>query len=115
MHIQCQSPFSEQTLHKPAHWGKAMTEKPSSMLVTYIVTSPEKLWEALTNGRFSKQYFFGRRMESDWKGGAPFPPPAEWEQWFKQPASMPFPKIMEIAHACVTNLGDVWLNKHFYL
>jgi O-acetyl-ADP-ribose deacetylase len=45
----------------------------------------------------------------------PFPPPAEWEQWWKLPASMPFPKTMEITDACVTNLDSVWLNKHLYL
>ena len=49
-----------------------MTEKPSSVFVTYIVTTPEKLWEALTSGDCTKQYFFGRRMESDWKVGSPF-------------------------------------------
>ncbi len=43
-----------------------MAEKPSSEFVTYIITSAEKLWEALTNRHFTKQYFFGRRMESDW-------------------------------------------------
>ena len=49
-----------------------MTDKPSSVFVTYIVTTPEKLWEALTNGESTKQYFFGRRIESDWKVGSPF-------------------------------------------
>ncbi len=49
-----------------------MTEKPSSVFVTYIVTTPEKLWEALTNGDCTKPYFFGRRIESDWKVGSPF-------------------------------------------
>ncbi len=49
-----------------------MTDKPSSVFVTYIVTTPDKVWEALTNGEFTKQYFFGRRMESDWNVGLPF-------------------------------------------
>jgi uncharacterized protein YndB with AHSA1/START domain len=49
-----------------------MTEKPSSVFVIYIVTTAEKLWEALTNGEITKQYFFCRRMESDWKAGSPF-------------------------------------------
>jgi uncharacterized protein YndB with AHSA1/START domain len=49
-----------------------MTEKPSSVFVTYIVTTAEKLWEALTSGEFTKQYFFGRRMESDWEVGSPW-------------------------------------------
>jgi uncharacterized protein YndB with AHSA1/START domain len=49
-----------------------MTEKPSSVFFTYIATTAEKLWEALTNGDFTKHYFFGRRMESDWKTGSSF-------------------------------------------
>ena len=49
-----------------------MTEKPSSVFVTHIVTTPEKLWEALTNGGVTKEYFFGRRMESDWTVGSPW-------------------------------------------
>jgi uncharacterized protein YndB with AHSA1/START domain len=49
-----------------------MTEKPSSVFVTYIVATPERVWQSLTNGEFTKQYFFGRRMESDWKVGSPF-------------------------------------------
>ena len=42
-----------------------MAEKPNSVFVIYILTTPQKTWEALTNGDFTEQYFFGRRMESD--------------------------------------------------
>lgn len=49
-----------------------MTEEPSSVFVTYIVTAPEKLWESLTNGEITKQFFFVRRMQSDWKVGSPW-------------------------------------------
>ena len=45
----------------------------------------------------------------------PFPPPAEWESWFREPSSMPFPKTAEVVDACVANSSLVWLNKHFYL
>lgn len=38
--------------------------------VTYIRTTPEKLWAALTLPEFTKQYWFGVTMESDWKTGA---------------------------------------------
>jgi uncharacterized protein YndB with AHSA1/START domain len=40
--------------------------------VTYIRTTPEKLWSALTDGEFTKQYWFGMRSESDWKKGSPW-------------------------------------------
>jgi uncharacterized protein YndB with AHSA1/START domain len=39
--------------------------------VTYIETTPEKLWEALTSGAFTQLYWFGRRIESDWTVGSP--------------------------------------------
>jgi uncharacterized protein YndB with AHSA1/START domain len=38
--------------------------------VTYIATTPEKLWEALTSGDFTEQYFFGSKVESDWLEGS---------------------------------------------
>jgi len=46
--------------------------KPEFIYVTYIETTPEKLWEALTNAEFSKRYWFGTDVQSDWKVGSPF-------------------------------------------
>ena len=46
--------------------------KPEFVYVTYIETTPEKLWEALTNSEFSKRYWFGTEVRSDWKVGSPF-------------------------------------------
>jgi uncharacterized protein YndB with AHSA1/START domain len=43
---------------------------PDTIYVTYIVTTPEKLWAALTGPEFTRQYFFGARVESDWKVGS---------------------------------------------
>jgi uncharacterized protein YndB with AHSA1/START domain len=40
--------------------------------VTYIRTTPEKLWSALTDGEFMKQYWFGMHCESGWKPGSPW-------------------------------------------
>ena len=42
----------------------------SFVYVTYIATTPEKLWEALTSGEFTKKYFFGRELQSDWTEGS---------------------------------------------
>jgi uncharacterized protein YndB with AHSA1/START domain len=36
----------------------------------YINTTPEKLWEALTSSEFTRQYWGGRTVESDWKEGS---------------------------------------------
>lgn len=38
--------------------------------VTFIRTTPEKLWSALTTPDFMKQYWFGVRIETDWQIGA---------------------------------------------
>jgi uncharacterized protein YndB with AHSA1/START domain len=35
-----------------------------------IHTTPEKLWQALTTPEFTKMYWFGRSVESDWKTGS---------------------------------------------
>ena len=41
-------------------------DKPQFVYVTYIATTPEKLWTALLNGEITRQYW-GHRNVSDWK------------------------------------------------
>jgi uncharacterized protein YndB with AHSA1/START domain len=36
----------------------------------FIRTTPQKVWDALTQSAFTTQYFFGRTVESDWKKGS---------------------------------------------
>jgi uncharacterized protein YndB with AHSA1/START domain len=38
--------------------------------VTYIRTTPDKLWEALTKPEFNRQYWFGAHQETDWTVGS---------------------------------------------
>jgi uncharacterized protein YndB with AHSA1/START domain len=38
--------------------------------VTYIRTTPERLWSALTDEEFMKQYWFGNYSESEWTVGS---------------------------------------------
>jgi uncharacterized protein YndB with AHSA1/START domain len=38
--------------------------------VSYIRTTPEKLWSALTDEEFMKQYWFGTHCESRWTAGS---------------------------------------------
>ena len=45
-------------------------DKSEFVYVTYIRTTPEKLWSALTSPEFMKQYWFGMHFESDWKAGS---------------------------------------------
>jgi len=40
--------------------------------VTYIRTTPEKLWEALTTPEFTRLYFFGNTFDGKWTEGSPW-------------------------------------------
>jgi len=41
--------------------------------VTYIRTTPQKLWSALTtDAEFMKQYWFGTHCQSEWTPGSPW-------------------------------------------
>jgi uncharacterized protein YndB with AHSA1/START domain len=46
--------------------------KPEFIYVTYIETTPEKVWEALTSSEFTRRYWFNTEVKSDWKVGSPF-------------------------------------------
>ena len=40
--------------------------------VSFIRTTPAKLWQALTEPEFIRQYWFGVHVECDWKKGSPW-------------------------------------------
>jgi len=44
----------------------------STVYVTYIRSTPQKVWAALTSSEFTTQFFFGHSVESDWKTGSPW-------------------------------------------
>ena len=44
----------------------------SFVYATYIRTTPDKLWAALTTTDFIRQYWFGMRIESRWVAGSPW-------------------------------------------
>jgi uncharacterized protein YndB with AHSA1/START domain len=46
--------------------------KPKFVYVTYIRTTPEKLWAALTSPEAIRKYWFGITAECDWKPGSPW-------------------------------------------
>ncbi len=46
--------------------------KPQFVYVIYIASSPEKVFEALTDTEASRRYWHGNFVESDWKVGSPF-------------------------------------------
>jgi uncharacterized protein YndB with AHSA1/START domain len=50
----------------------SQTNRSSFVYVTFIRTTPDKLWEALTDPQFTRQYWFGTTVESGWKKGSPW-------------------------------------------
>ena len=45
--------------------------KPRFVYVIYIATTPERLWASLTDGTYTREYWGGRELESDWQVGSP--------------------------------------------
>lgn len=43
---------------------------PDLVYITFIRSTPQKVWDALTQSAFTTQFFFGRSIESDWKPGS---------------------------------------------
>jgi uncharacterized protein YndB with AHSA1/START domain len=52
--------------------GDELIVPPDVVYITYIRTTPQKVWDALTQSAFTKQFFFGRTVESDWQQGSPW-------------------------------------------
>ena len=48
----------------------------SFVYVTFIRTTPEKLWSALTDAGQMKEYWFGMQFKTEWKKGA------QWQMVF---------------------------------
>lgn len=45
-------------------------DKPEFVYTTYISTTPEKLWQALTEPKFIREYWGGLALVSDWQVGS---------------------------------------------
>jgi uncharacterized protein YndB with AHSA1/START domain len=58
--------------------------------VTFIRTTPERLWSAVTTPDFMKQYWFGMHIETDWMPGA------SWKLLFPDGRVADGGKIIEI-------------------
>lgn len=44
--------------------------EPEIICITYLASSPSEVWDALTNPDLTQRYWFGTRIESDWKPGS---------------------------------------------
>lgn len=49
---------------------KTKSQKPEFLYVTYINTTPRKLWKALVDPKLIREYWMGRHNTSSWKRGA---------------------------------------------
>jgi uncharacterized protein YndB with AHSA1/START domain len=66
-------------------------EKIEFVYATFIRTTPEKLWEALTNGDFSEKYWMGFRIELELKAGGSvriLPPKGQPEKYGDHPGKV---------------------------
>ena len=45
-------------------------DTPTFVYTTYIRTTPERLWHALTEPAFTRRYWFGIAFETDWQAGS---------------------------------------------
>jgi uncharacterized protein YndB with AHSA1/START domain len=62
----------------------------SFVYVTFIRTTPEKLWAALTDVNQMKEYWFGMHFKTDWKTGA------EWKMVFPDGSVADTGEILEL-------------------
>ncbi|WP_084687722.1 SRPBCC family protein [Paraburkholderia oxyphila] len=59
--------------HATAHAERAGESGESTFVyVTFIRTTPEALWTALTSRAFTERYWFGMHHECDWQTGSPW-------------------------------------------
>jgi uncharacterized protein YndB with AHSA1/START domain len=47
-------------------------ERPTMVHEVYIRATPEKLWQAITDGDLTEKYYYGTRIECDWMPGAEY-------------------------------------------
>jgi uncharacterized protein YndB with AHSA1/START domain len=71
--------YEQERVHALADLKKALEDtpmdKPTFVYTTYIRTTPERLWQALTEPAFTERYW-GITFDSDWRPGAP----VSWNQ-----------------------------------
>ncbi len=63
--------------------------KSEFVYVTYIKTTPQKLWQALTNPEFQRQYWVGMNINTDWKPGS------DWQLTFPDGSIADHGKVIE--------------------
>src|SRR5256714_9672928 len=71
--------YEQDRVHALADLKRALEDtavaKPSFVYTTYIKTTPERLWQALTEPGFTERYW-GLTFDTDWQAGSPM----RWRQ-----------------------------------
>jgi DNA-binding transcriptional ArsR family regulator/uncharacterized protein YndB with AHSA1/START domain len=66
--------YDRERVHALADLKRALEDtgmdKPSFVYTTYIRTTPERLWQALTDPAFTRRYWWETTFETDWKTGS---------------------------------------------
>jgi DNA-binding transcriptional ArsR family regulator/uncharacterized protein YndB with AHSA1/START domain len=52
-------------------WEQEPMSNPVFVYTTYVHTTPRRLWQALTEPAFTRRYWGGVALESDWRVGSP--------------------------------------------
>ena len=65
-------PFTSQMSALKYRLEATMSDHKSHRYQIYIQATPERIWQALTDGDSSPNYFFGSRIESSFAPGAPY-------------------------------------------
>jgi uncharacterized protein YndB with AHSA1/START domain/DNA-binding transcriptional ArsR family regulator len=73
--------YQQERVHALADLKRALEEdsnvdKPTFVYTTYIRTTPERLWRALTEPEFTRRYW-GATFQTDWQAGSPM----TWNQF----------------------------------
>jgi uncharacterized protein YndB with AHSA1/START domain/DNA-binding transcriptional ArsR family regulator len=67
--------YDRERAHALADLQRALESTPMStnafVYTTYVRTTPEQLWQALTEPAFTRRYWGGVALESDWQVGSP--------------------------------------------
>jgi uncharacterized protein YndB with AHSA1/START domain len=79
------------------------SEQSRFVYVTYIRTTAERLWSALTSSDFAQQYWLGIRPEAEWKAGG------AWKLSFPDGRVADVGEIVEFEPA--KRLGIRWRNE----
>jgi DNA-binding transcriptional ArsR family regulator/uncharacterized protein YndB with AHSA1/START domain len=68
------TPYERDRVHALADLKRALEDtgmdRPSFLYTTYIRTTPERLWQALTDPAFTQRYWWRATFQTDWKAGS---------------------------------------------